>query len=601
MSSKDGDLINQAENKAAKKNFKNNSKRKSHVAGAEIPNIIDRQSILGLKWIGLFEEEVSFKFFHFEKAMLNLIKQPNINSTVILRADILKENNDKINEKPKIPLNFNNNNNNNNDNDNDNCSDNGILIKNLDDLEIKQVPLSLDFKPLYQIVRRIIPRNPFKDCIINQTCLMLILDDSKEFDQSLLIVYIPHIDNKLDCPFYLPAVNAIGILYHHGKLSIHYLPFDYLNENGLSIKEVKELLPVDRPIRTAYRLLQTAKKHSNGVMNGYQKRVTHDLIVPKVLFENRYIALKKKYSKYLVDNWAESTNPLKHVFEDISIAAFLIEFWSKIYKNKQEFEFRDLGCGNGILVYILLMEGYKGVGIDARKRKSWKLFPEKIQDKLKEKIIIPSVLLRPDPNIMKIRPDLKDNGKTFQVPIRSNELINNSLLSSGVPLYACYSSKYLLESSYVETCEYSKNTFIIGNHSDELSCWIPLLGYPFIVIPCCSYNLSGVRVRFQPSSFSIKNINFNKFTNSSSSTYSGLVEHIEYLSRSIGWKIEKEILRIPSTKNCAIIGTEKFKVEEIKKYQVDVKSIYEILMMEGGADGWVFSALNLIKSGTRNH
>lgn len=113
----------------------------------------------------------------------------------------------------------------------------------------------------------------------------------------------------------------------------------------------------ERPIRIALRLLQTSTKHSSGVKLGYEKRVNHDLVVSKVDFQNRYITLKSKYSSDLVNSWCESTDPKKHVFEDLAIAAFLIEYWKLKKFNKDEFEFRDLGCGNGLLVYILMMEG----------------------------------------------------------------------------------------------------------------------------------------------------------------------------------------------------------------------------------------------------
>ena len=33
--------------------------------------------------------------------------------------------------------------------------------------------------------------------------------------------------------------------------------------------------------------------------------------------------------------------------------------------------FADLGCGNGLLVYILEKEGYSGTGFDLRQRKIW--------------------------------------------------------------------------------------------------------------------------------------------------------------------------------------------------------------------------------------
>lgn len=557
----------------------------------EIPNIMSEPSILGPQWVGLFQSPVEFHSEHFEGAMNNLIKQPNINSTVILRADILLENkydysdsepkvsnfkSELADQKPDIPT----------------TSENEVIIeKNLDDIELRNIPLELEARPKVEIVRRIVPRNPFKDAIINQTCLVLALkdDNKKENFDSTLVVYNPHITNVEDCPFYLPGVQAVGILYRKNTLSLHYLPFDF--QDSANIKAFKELDPSDRNVRIAFRLLQTARKHSTGVMQGYQKRVKHDLVVSKVSFQDRYITLKKKYSKTLVDNWVESTDPRKHVFEDIAIAAFLIELWSKIYKDKNEFEFRDLGCGNGLLVHILVTEGYKGIGIDARARKSWKIYPEEVQNRLKEQVIIPSVLLRPHPAVRNLAPHLTDNGRVFQVPISNG----SKFIREGgvdVPVVAYYSSASLLQSSNVNTAQFPKNTFIIGNHSDELTCWIPLLGYPFLVIPCCSHSLSGARVRYPSKRVSRKE---GEKTSFGASTYAALVDHVEDMANEVGWKVEREMLRIPSTRNAAIIGYQK------DKAGAKIKSVYDMLVLEGGAEGWVENTMALTKKAPRNH
>lgn len=516
--------------------------------------------------------------------MQNLIRQPNINSTVILRADILVENTCKYTEgvkdpevsefkseftesKPDIPT---------------SSEDEIILAKNLDDIEIKQIPLDVPSRPKVEIVRRIIPRNPFKDYIINQTCsiLQLDIDNSGEYN-STLIVYHPHITQAEDCPFYLPSVQAVGLLLSGRTLSVHYIPFE--SDLPETIPNFQKLDSTNRDVRIALRLLQTAKKHSTGVMDGYQKRVEHDLVVSKVSFQDRYIALKKKYSKNIVDNWVESTDPRKHVFEDIAIAAFLIELWSKIYKDTKDFEFRDLGCGNGLLVHILLSEGYRGIGIDARARKSWKVYPEEVQSKLKEQVIVPSVLLRPHPAVKNLAPHITDNGRVFQVPVQNN---GNGV---DVPTIAYYSSASLLASNNVNTAQFPKNTFIIGNHSDELTCWIPLLGHPFLVIPCCSHSLSGARVRYPSRKKTTQQ------PQGSNSTYAALVDHVEELSKAVGWKVEREMLRIPSTRNAAIIGFER------DAYNAQIKSVYDVLVMEGGAEGWVENTMALTKKAPRNH
>jgi len=53
----------------------------------------------------------------------------------------------------------------------------------------------------------------------------------------------------------------------------------------------------------------------------------------------------------------------------LGIAAYLCLLW----QNKSV-SFVDLGCGNGLLVYILTKEGHKGTGLDIRKRKIWEKF-----------------------------------------------------------------------------------------------------------------------------------------------------------------------------------------------------------------------------------
>lgn len=537
--------------------------------------IADQPSVLGKQWCSMYESPLDAEASHFEDAMLNVIREPNINSTVILRADILR----KEENLPDGLKSF----------TSDLCDpkieEAGILHRNLQDIEFRKVPLEEGFSPKLRIVRRIIPRNPFKDYIINQTCLML---ESKK-DNSILVVYIPHIEREEEVPFYLPPVNAVGILYCANKISLHYLAMKY--QDPQVVERLRNMDLSERPVRIAYRLLQTAKKHSKGVKNGYQKRVNLDLIVSKVAFQNRYISLKNKYSLKLVESWCESTDPRKHVFEDLAIAAFLIEYWNKVYKSC-DFEFRDLGCGNGLLVYILTMEGYNGMGIDARARKSWLKYPENVQSKLKEQVIIPSVLLRPHPSIKQQHPHLNDNGRVFQVPLPAKDKQMLSSLDDDVPVMAYYSSAKLLSSNQVNTAEFPENTFIIGNHSDELTCWIPLLGHPFLVIPCCSHALSGDRKRFT----SRKNVSTNgkpqPVSYSSNSAYAGLVSHVREIAEWAGWRVEQEMLRIPSTRNAAIIGQERSSPH---------RNLYDIILSEGGAEGWVENTMLLMKSGPRNH
>lgn len=77
--------------------------------------------------------------------------------------------------------------------------------------------------------------------------------------------------------------------------------------------------------------------------------------------------------------WKETTDPLKFIYEDIAIASYLIVLWKQERKEKHlqtKQSFVDLGCGNGLLVYLLSSEGHSGIGIDIKRRKLWDDFPD---------------------------------------------------------------------------------------------------------------------------------------------------------------------------------------------------------------------------------
>lgn len=214
---------------------------------------------------------------------------------------------------------------------------------------------------------------------------------------------------------------------------------------------------------------------------GYKKRVIHDVIVPHCEFQVQYAKLKAKYSHWVKD-WSEKTDPVKFVFEDILISAFLLCLWSGTTSPataKREFHFVDLGCGNGFLTHILTEEGFSGKGIDLRRRKIWSRFSCSAQ--LEERMIDPV-------------------HETFDAE------------------------------------------WIIGNHADELVPHIPGIASRskarFFVLPCCFFDLEG-----------------KKFTLScKGGRYANFLLYVEGIIRDRGWKVERETLRIPSTKNIAFIG-----------------------------------------------
>lgn len=212
---------------------------------------------------------------------------------------------------------------------------------------------------------------------------------------------------------------------------------------------------------------------------------THELIDMN-LYNETYAELKEKYGKKLESNWNESTDPKKFVYEDIAIASYLIALWKKEREDSNELQsFADLGCGNGLLVYILSQEGYRGYGVDLRKRKIWDQYPP--ETVLKEEAIVPS---------------------------------NNTL--------------------------FNDVDWIIGNHSDELSPWIPALAARssfrtnFFLLPCCAFEFSGAK--------------FQRRGNKSQ--YLSFIDYLLTVSDVCGFADTKlDRLKIPSTKRICLVGS----------------------------------------------
>ncbi|KAK2584205.1 hypothetical protein KPH14_006626 [Odynerus spinipes] len=207
-------------------------------------------------------------------------------------------------------------------------------------------------------------------------------------------------------------------------------------------------------------------------------------------YANLYNELKTKYGTAMVKMWPENTDPTKYVYEDVSIATYLILLWEKERNengtNKLQ-SFLDLGCGNGLLVYILSSEGYPGLGIDLRKRKIWDYFPSSTH--LEVRTIVPSS--------SSLFPDID---------------------------------------------------WLIGNHSDELTPWIPVIAARssykcrFFLLPCCAYEFDGKKYQRQ---------------SASKSQYSEYISYIKNISEICGFDTKIDKLRIPSTKRICLIGSKR--------------------------------------------
>ncbi|KAK0282291.1 tRNA(Ser) Um(44) 2'-O-methyltransferase [Friedmanniomyces endolithicus] len=533
-------------------------------------------------WVTVLDSPCTFPPDIYHGVMLNMITNPNVTSSHLFRADIFFDTGDH---------------------DDSLDSSHNQLDKRLKHIKAEYRPFDHDL-PGYTrtrtMVRQLVPRNPQLDRPLLQTCHFF--QRLEQDDETHIVLYIPHVQQAEEMPFYHPTVSKLAFTHkwrlvppptetpndttpsHPGSVSISYSPFPTPAPAATAAPSLTPKLS-----RTALRLLETLHKHGQGQQAGYQKRVHLDRLIPQKRYQDTYTRLKTKYGRQLAEQWIEVTDPGKHVFEDLGIAAFLVEVWRDMYILPGEAiegeegggdggrvvfpGFVDIGCGNGVLTYILLSEGYRGWGFDARERKTWSIFPPEIQQHLQQRLLVPEIF---------------HSGK------RAKERNDDSTWHNGIFRDA-------------------PGSFIISNHADELTAWTPLLAYlnnaSFIAIPCCSHDLAGSRFRAplstkarkarteptpgisdrppkrlpqqppqqqqhdtsrepaDPNSNPNPNVKPTKQQAAESgslaripeqkkmpSAYSSLCSYVRSLAQDVGFEVKEEVLRIPSTRNLCIVG-----------------------------------------------
>ncbi|CAK7270120.1 tRNA(Ser) Um(44) 2'-O-methyltransferase [Sporothrix epigloea] len=539
-------------------------------------------------WTPMWHQPCRFGPGEFDAVMQNLVRNPNVLSSWLFRADIVAEGTqavEAVEDGPTLPF-----------------------FETLERVEE------------WTLVRRLIPRNTLRDKPMLQTCVFyesasrreehghpeadytaMDADGDCSVERSL-VVYLPHAVSPAEIPFYHPKVQGVAFLHEwwpmadRGTVSLH---FSFFPDDLVAMAPKDLASKLSRPIlaRVALSLINTVCKHGKGKRAGYVKRVHHDQLVPQASVQDGYTRLKEKHARRLVQTWQETTDPAKHVFEDLSIAAFLMELWMDMYGSKDEKErrrkgaldlvpdafpgFIDVGCGNGLLVHILNEEGYSGWGFDARKRKSWQQYateihgePQSNNSSLRESLLLPFVLTQDKSQQQSSEEDEAGDDDRRATKRHKGPAIHDGTFPPG--------------------------TFLIANHADELTVWTPLLAAladcTFLAIPCCSHNFTGARFRAPPPSAAAKEATASvSVTLASSSTYASFVEWVASVAEDCGWQVEFEMLRIPSTRNVGLVGRKRPSLNTFTS-----EKALQVITKYGGAHGFAANVASLAAEGKKN-
>ncbi|VDP74734.1 unnamed protein product [Schistosoma curassoni] len=149
-------------------------------------------------------------------------------------------------------------------------------------------------------------------------------------------------------------------------------------------------------------------------------------------------------------------------------------------------------------------------------------------------------------------------GPTLVKCLWKNEPVNFVDLGCGNGLLTyILSSEGEISLNPEEVCGFPQANWLIGNHSDELTPWLPILACKsgpsckIFVLPCCPYSLFGkFNIPKSSLSFLPDDINVKQITeNSRYGTYLNYIQHIFAICRFIP---EVDALRIPSTKRVGL-------------------------------------------------
>ena len=180
------------------------------------------------------------------------------------------------------------------------------------------VPGLEGFTPIRTIHRRLLPRRPGRDAALDQHCTFYASSSPSTHDTAdappspiSVLVLTPLLQPGVQLPYFHPLVS---------HLAFRLLPASSSSPASLRIEAhplPASSIPTDpgsRLHRTALALLETLHRYAWGAHTQYRKRVAHDTLVPRDIYQDLYLVMRERW-KHVVGEWREATDPIKHVFE----------------------------------------------------------------------------------------------------------------------------------------------------------------------------------------------------------------------------------------------------------------------------------------------
>lgn len=298
-------------------------------------------------WLPVVQVEVQFSLdVFFQVLATSFVLHPEINSSSILRADILFDSIDS-NDHPGTALN----------------DVKGKAKSTESDEHTSEVFTTR------RIRRRLLPK-AIIDAPLDQDCFFRQDADGLRGELELLPLLdatLSEEEQEASVPFYHPRVKSLLIRYrpchvNEGSDSPEIPQQAFVDVCVRSFPSVSlPLDPASRLARTSLALLRVVHLHcvTRASSGPYTKRSHHDRLVSRETYQDLYLELKQKYL-WVLGAWKENTDPKKHVFEDVGIASWLMCLWRRMYPEVQGKDgreswgqppggFVDVGCGNGLL------------------------------------------------------------------------------------------------------------------------------------------------------------------------------------------------------------------------------------------------------------